>query len=133
MARPPNLRQQRFAAEMKRILSDIVREASDELPELQGILVEVSDVRVTSDLQQVRGYLLVSPKEKQSFTVRLLNQHQKTIRYRLAQQIRHQVKVMPTVQFFADEVELRARRVEEILKNLPPPGRDSTEASSDAG
>lgn len=126
MARPPNLRQQRFAAEMKRILSDIVREAGDELPELQGMLVEVSDVRVTSDLQQIRAYLLVSPGEKQGFVVRLLNQHQKTIRYRLAQQIRNQVKVMPTVQFFADEVELRARRVEEILKNLPPPGRDSS-------
>ncbi len=126
MARPPNLRQQRFAAEMKRILSDIVREAGEELPELHGMLVEVSDVRVTADLQQVRVYLLVSPTEKQDFVVRLLNQHQKTIRYRLAQQIRHQVKVMPTVQFFVDEVELRARRVEEILRNLPPPGRDST-------
>ncbi|MCX8112091.1 MAG: ribosome-binding factor A [Bacteroidia bacterium] len=129
MARPPNLRQQRFASEMKRYLSDIVREATDELPELSGVLVEVSDVRVTSDLQQVRAYLLVSPVEKQTFAVRLLNQHHKTIRYRLAQQIRNQVKVMPTVQFFADEVELRARRVEEVLKNLPPPGKDESSAS----
>ncbi|MCS7153129.1 MAG: ribosome-binding factor A [Bacteroidia bacterium] len=124
MARPPNLRQQRFAAEVKRILSDIIREAIEELPELSGLLVELSDVRVTADLQQVRAYLLVSPAQKQEFVVRLLNQHQKTIRYRLAQQIRNQVKVMPTVRFFADEVELRARRVEEILKNLPPPGKD---------
>ncbi|MCS6894916.1 MAG: ribosome-binding factor A [Bacteroidia bacterium] len=125
MARPPNLRQQRFAAEVKRLLSDIVREAVEELPELSGCLVEVSDIRVTADLQQVRAYLLVSPSDKQNFVVRLLNQHQKTIRYRLSQQIRNQVKVMPTVQFFADEVELRARRVEEILKNLPPPAKDS--------
>lgn len=128
MARPPNLRQQRFAAEMKRILSDIVREAVEELPELNSSLVEVSDVRVTPDLQQVRAYLLVSPSERQDFVVRLLNQHQKTIRYRLAQHIRDRVKVMPTVQFFADEVELRARRVEEILKNLPPPAQDTPQA-----
>lgn len=128
MARPPNLRQQRFAAEMKRILSDIVREATEELPELSGALVEVSDVRVTPDLQQVRAYLLVSPSERQGFVVRLLNQHQKTIRYRLARHIRDRVKVMPTVQFFADEVELQARRVEEILKNLPPPAQDTPEA-----
>lgn len=129
MARPPNLRQQRFAAEVKRILSDIVREAVEELPELNGLLVELSDVRVTADLQQVRAYLLVSPGQKQEFVVRLLNQHQKTIRYRLSQRIRNQVKVMPTVQFFVDEVELRARRVEEILKNLPPPAKDENSNS----
>ncbi|MCS7297159.1 MAG: ribosome-binding factor A [Bacteroidia bacterium] len=125
MARPPNLRQQRFAAEMKRILSDIVREAGDQLPELSGCLVELSDLRVTSDLQHIRVYLLVSPAEKQEFVVRLLNQHQRTIRYLLAQRIKNQVRIMPTVQFYADEVEMRARRVEEILKNLPPPGRDT--------
>ncbi|MEN3040312.1 MAG: ribosome-binding factor A [Bacteroidia bacterium] len=125
MARPPNLRQQRFAAEMKRVLSDIIREASDEIPELAGYLIEVSDIRVTADLQQIRAYILVSPPEKQEFVVRLLNQYQKAIRYRLAQQIRNQVKVMPTVQFFTDEVELRARRIEEILRNLPPPAKDS--------
>lgn len=124
MARPPNLRQQRFAGEVKQYLADILREAADSLPELAGVLVEVSDVRVTADLQQVRAYLLISPKDKTAFVVRLLNQHQKTLRYHLAQRIRHLVKVMPTVQFFADEVELRARRVEEILRNLPPPGRE---------
>lgn len=125
MARPPNLRQQRFAAEMKRLLSDIIRQAVDEIPELAGMIVEVSDVRVTPDLQQVRAYVLVSPQTQQAFVVRLLNQYQKTIRYLLSQRIRHQVKVMPTVQFFADEVELRARRIEEILKNLPPPAEDN--------
>ncbi|MCX7606337.1 MAG: ribosome-binding factor A [Bacteroidia bacterium] len=125
MARLPNLRQQRFAGEIKRILGDILHEALSELPELSSLLVEVSDVRVTSDLQQVRVYLLVSPAEKTSFAVRLLNQHQRTLRYRLAQRIRHQVKVMPTLQFFPDEVELKARRVEEILRNLPPPGKES--------
>lgn len=124
MARPPNLRQQRFSAEMKRMLSDIVKEATEEIPELAGILVEVSDVRVTSDLQQIRAYILAVPSEKLEFVVRLLNQYQKQIRYRLSQRIRHNVRVMPSVQFFVDQVELNARRVEEILRNLPPPAKE---------
>lgn len=129
MARPPNLRQQRFAAEIKHYMADVLREAVDELPQLHEVLWEISDVRVTPDLQQVRVYLLVSPQEKTDFIVRLLNQHQKAMRYRLAQRIRHLVKVMPTVQFFVDEVELRARRIEEVLRNLPPPARDESDAT----
>lgn len=135
MKRPPNLRQQRFAAEIKRILGDVLREATDQLPELQGLLLELSDVRVTADLQQVRAYILVSPTDKMPFVVRLLNQHQRTLRYQLAQRIRHLVKVMPTVQFFPDEVELKARRVDEILRSLPPTGNsasDSEGPTSDA-
>ncbi len=128
MKRPTNLRQQRFAAEVKRLLGDVLREATEQLPELQSLLVELSDVRVTADLQQVRAYVLVSPTEKMPFVVRLLNQHQRTIRYQLAQRIRHLVKVMPTVQFFADEVELRARRVDEILRGLPPAGKEGPES-----
>ncbi len=133
MKRPTNLRQQRFAAEVKRILSDVLREATEQLPELQNLLVELSDVRVTADLQQVRAYVLISPTEKMPFVVRLLNQHQRTIRYQLAQRIRHLVKVMPTVQFFADEVELRARRVDEILRELPPAEKADSDSLSAEG
>lgn len=129
MARPPNLRQQRLAAEIKQYIADILREAADELPPLSEGLWDVTDVRLTPDLQQVRVYLLVSPQEKTDFIVRLLNQHQKMIRYRLAQRIRHLVKVMPTVQFFTDEVELRARRIEEVLRNLPPPAKEEGEST----
>lgn len=131
MSRPPNLRQQRFANEVKRILGDILHEAASEMPELADItLLEISDVRVTPDLQQVRAYVLVTPKEKMDFVVRLLNQYHREFRHHLAQRIRHLVKVMPTLQFFADEVELRARRIEEILRNLPPPAKDDTQPDS---
>ncbi|MDW8134542.1 MAG: ribosome-binding factor A [Bacteroidia bacterium] len=130
MRRSSSFRQQRFAGELKRIIGDLLYEAKEMLPELSSMLIEVSDVRVTPDLQQVRAYLLVVPPEKTTFVVRLLNQHQRNFRYHLAQRIRHQVKVMPTIQFFPDEVELRARRIQEILRNLPPPAADTESSSS---
>ncbi|MCS7162964.1 MAG: ribosome-binding factor A [Bacteroidia bacterium] len=128
MPRPPNLRQQRFAAEMKRELSDLLHGIRFELPELEQTLIEVTDVRVTPDLQQVRAYVLVVPSGRQEFVVRYLNQYQRILRHKLAQRIRHRVRVIPQLQFFLDEVELRARRVEEILRQLPPSG--SSEASA---
>ncbi len=129
MARPKNLRQQRLAGEIHQYLADILRTFSEEVPEMQGIFIELTDVRLTPDLQQVRGYILTVPADKVEYTVRLLNQYQKELRYALAQRIRHFVKVMPTVQFFLDETEIRARRIEELLRKLPP----SAEGASDAG
>lgn len=113
---------------MKRELSDLLHGIRFELPELEQTLIEVTDVRVTPDLQQVRAYVLVVPSGRQEFVVRYLNQYQRILRHKLAQRIRHRVRVIPQLQFFLDEVELRARRVEEILRQLPPSG--SSEASA---
>jgi len=125
MARPKNLRQQRLGNEIRQYLADILRTFSEEIPEFNGILVELTDVKLTADLQQVRAYILTVPAEKVEYCVRLLNQHHKELRYALAQQIRHFVKVMPTIQFFPDETEIKARRIEEILQKLPPPSNSS--------
>ncbi len=130
MARPKNLRQQRLGGEIRQYLADILRSFAEETPELNGILIEVSDVRLTPDLQQVRAYLLTIPTEKLEYTVRFLNQYHKELRYALAQRIRHFVKVMPTIKFFPDETELKARRIEELLQKLPPPAADSDSRES---
>lgn len=122
MAAPKNLRQQRFTAEMKIYLSQVVQEfieqAEAEIDDLKGILVTLSDVRVSADLQNVRGYLLTTPTEKVHYVTRLLNAHEKNIRHALAQRIRYLVRVMPKVTFFPDETELRARRIDEILSQI---------------
>ncbi len=125
MPRPKNLRQQRLAGELQQHIADIVRDFADQSPGMIGTMIEISEVRLTPDLQQVRAYALTRPPEKVVSVVRLLNQYQKEIRYALSQRIRHLVKVMPTVQFFVDEMEIQARRIEELLRKLPPPAADN--------
>ncbi len=132
MARPKNLRQQRLGNEIRQYLADILRTFGEENAELNGLLIELTDVRLTPDLQQVRAYILTVPAEKVDYCVRLLNQHHKELRYALAQKIRHFVKVMPTVQFFPDETEIKARRIEELLQKLPPSTSDSSDSGSKA-
>jgi len=132
MARPKNLRQQRLGGEIHQYLADILRSFAEETPELNDILIELTEVRLTPDLQQVRAYLLTIPTEKLEYTVRFLNQYHKELRYALAQRIRHFVKVMPTIQFFPDETELKARRIEELLRKLPPPAADNPDSSESA-
>jgi len=132
VARPKNLRQQRLSNEIHQYLADILRTFTEEVVELNGILIELTDVRLTPDLQKVRAYILTVPAEKVEYCVRLLNQHHKELRYALSQEIRHFVKVMPTIQFFPDETEIRARRIEELLRKLPPPASDDSDSSEAA-
>jgi len=132
MARPKNLRQQRLGGEIHQYLADILRSFAEETPELNDILIELTEVRLTPDLQQVRAYLLTIPTEKLEYAVRFLNQYHKELRYALAQRIRHFVKVMPTIQFFPDETELKARRIEDLLRKLPPPTADNPDSGESA-
>ncbi len=117
---PKNLRQQRLSGEIHKYLADILRTFAEQVPDLKDVLIELTEVRLTPDLQQVRAYILTYSSDRAAFIVRLLRQYQKEIRYALSQQIRHLVKVMPTVHFYVDETQLHARRIEEVLKKLPP-------------
>jgi ribosome-binding factor A len=74
--------------------------------------------------------MLVKDKEK---VLERLNANKKEIRKALGESIRKQVRVIPELIFYIDEVEEKAQRIEEIIKNLniPPETKGNTPKSSD--
>ena len=92
-------------------LAKIARLLQQELSEIfrrqtaktQGVLVSVSAVRVSPDLSIARVYLSVFPSDKGAEILAEINRSAKTVRYELAQIVRHQLRKTPELSFFLDD------------------------------
>lgn len=117
-------RQQKYARLIQKELSDIFQR--DKKGILENAFVTIADVRVSPDLGVAKIYismLLAKDKEK---VLERINLRKKEIRKALGDKIGKQVRIIPELVFFVDEVEENAQRIEELIKNLniPPEKKD---------
>lgn len=117
-------RQQRFGKLIQKELSDIFQK--DKRGILQNAFVTIADVQVSPDLSVARVYISMMLAKDKQYTLEKINQHKKEIRKALGDRIGKQVRIIPELVFRIDEVEERAMRIEEILRNLdiPPENKD---------
>lgn len=108
-------RQKKFAREIQRALSQILHR---EIQGLQGVMLTLSHVKVTPDLQLVRAYITCFPESQSNEIVAFLNDEQKKIRTLLARHIKNQVKVMPTLEFYYDDTAKTAARLDELFEQI---------------
>ena len=81
-----------------------------------GILVSVSAVRVTPDLGIARVYLSIFPQDKREELIKNINENSKAIRFELGQIVRHQLRVVPELEFYIDDSLDYAERIDTLLK-----------------
>lgn len=93
-------RQAKISRLIQKELSEIFRQQTAKMP---GTLVSVSAVRVSPDLSVARAYLSVFPSDKAVAVIESVNSSAKTIRYELAQIVRHQLRKTPELSFFLDD------------------------------
>ncbi len=93
-------RQAKISRLIQKELSEIFRRQT---AKMQGVLVSVSAVRVSPDLSIARAYLSVFPSAKAAEVIESVNKSAKTIRYELAQIVRHQLRKTPELTFFLDD------------------------------
>ena len=93
-------RQAKISRLLLKELSDIFRQQT---AKTHGVLVSVSAVRVSPDLSIARAYLSVFPSAKAEEVIESVNKSAKTIRYELAQIVRHQLRKTPELSFFLDD------------------------------
>ncbi|MDE7385756.1 MAG: 30S ribosome-binding factor RbfA [Muribaculaceae bacterium] len=93
-------RQAKIARLLQKELSEIFRRQT---AKTQGVLVSVSAVRVSPDLSIARVYLSVFPSNKGAEILAEINRSAKTVRYELAQIVRHQLRKTPELSFFLDD------------------------------
>lgn len=106
-------RQQKIARLIQKELSNIFllqTKAS------KGVLISVSGVRVTPDLSIARAYLSIFPNNQRDELIENINANNKAIRFDLGQRVRHQLRIIPELEFYIDDSLDYAERIEELLK-----------------
>ncbi|HYM85388.1 MAG TPA: 30S ribosome-binding factor RbfA [Pseudoxanthomonas sp.] len=117
-------RSDRVSAQLRRELGKLVHEAVREhgLPS-----ISVSDVEVTRDLAHAKVFVTALMQEKSAEAVKDLKELSPQIRYKLgkAMKLRH----VPELHFHYDDSVDRGERMENLLRDLPPPPVDDEEES----
>lgn len=112
-------RQQKYARLIQKEISDIFQR--DKKGILDNAFVTLADVKVSPDLSVAKVYismLLAKDKEK---VLEKINTRKREIRKELGEKIGKQVRIVPELVFYIDEVEENAQRIEDLIKNLNIP------------
>ena len=104
-------RQSKIARLIQKELSELFLLQAKSMP---GILLTVSEVRVTPDLSIAYVYLSVFPSDKGEDLVKSINT--KTIRYDLGKRLRHQLRIIPDLRFFLDSSLDYIEKIDSLLK-----------------
>ncbi|MBR1595477.1 MAG: 30S ribosome-binding factor RbfA [Phocaeicola sp.] len=106
-------RQNKIARLIQKELSDIFLLQTKSM---KGVIVSVSEVRISPDLSIAKAYLSVFPSERGEEIVKNINNNMKSIRYELGTRLRYQLRIIPEIKFFVDETLDMLDHIDELLK-----------------
>ena len=106
-------RQQKIARLIQKDLSNIFQE---ETRKTRGLLVSVSQVRVSPDLSVAKAYLSVFPSDRAEEVLANINAQTAAVRYKLGTLERHQLRIIPELRFFRDDSLDYVEHIDELLK-----------------
>ena len=115
-------RQHKFSRLLQRDLGSIFQK--DKMGIFSNTFVTVADVKISPDLGVAKVYisrLVIKDTEKMLASV---NRHKNEIRRELGVLIGKQVRKIPELIFYIDEVEENASRIDQIIDDLDIPEQD---------
>jgi ribosome-binding factor A len=95
-------RQKKIGGILQQDLADVLQKAATE-GGLRGVIISVSKVNVTTDLSTAKVYLSIFPNKEAKPLLEGIQSNKPLIRHELAQRTRHQLRRMPTLEFFIDD------------------------------
>lgn len=116
-------RQKKIAGILQQDLVDVLQRAASD-GGLKGLLISVSKVNVTVDLSIAKVYLSIFPNNKAEELLNGIRSNTPLIRHELAQRTRHQLRRMPTLEFFIDDSLEYIDNIEKSLKGEENPIED---------
>ncbi len=99
----------------------ILKELSDifllETKKMRGVLISVTQVRVTPDLGIAHAYLSFFPSEKANELLENINSNIKSIRFDLGKRVGQQLRVIPNLAFHLDDSLDYLDNIDNLLKD----------------
>jgi ribosome-binding factor A len=109
-----SIRQKRINSLLQHDLAEVFRAlAAAEFP---GTLITVSKIRVTPDLGLARVYLSFFPVDRTEKAMEFIQEHAPRIKNELAGRVRHQLRVIPNLQYFADDSMEYEANIDRLLR-----------------
>lgn len=120
-----NLRTTKISRLLQKELGELFRQ---ETQKMRGIMISVTEVRVTPDLSIARVYLSIFPDDKAQEVLRAVKERASIVRFDLAKQVGSQLRKIPELVFFLDTSIAYAERIDQLLRQDPPSPLDLEEA-----
>ena len=113
----PTTRQQKIARQIQKDMADIF--ARELAGKLRGVMTTVTTVRVSPDFGYAKIYVSVFPFGEAQRVMQTLDEESWLVRRSLGQRIRHQLTVVPEVQFFLDDSLEYIENIERAMESDP--------------
>ncbi|CCH01560.1 ribosome-binding factor A [Fibrella aestuarina BUZ 2] len=116
-------RQQKVARQLQKDLSEIFQR---ELPHaFNGAFITVTNVRVSPDLGIARVYLSFLAAKNKQLLLEAVEEKGRSIRQLLGERVRHQLRIVPDLQFYIDDTAEYADKMDKLFAGLViPPATD---------
>lgn len=118
-------RQQKVARQLQKDLGEIFQR---ELPHaFNGAFITVTNVRVSPDLGIARVYLSFLAAKNKALLMDTVEEKNKAIRQLLGERVRHQLRIVPHLQFFLDDTADYADKMDKLFAGIvipPAPAED---------
>lgn len=105
-------RQQKINRLLQKELGEIFLLDTKQMP---GILVSVSEVRVSPDLGLAKVYLSIFPSEKGKELLKNIKANTKALRFSLGQRVGKQLRVVPELSFYLDDSLNYLEKIDKLL------------------
>jgi len=106
-------RQNKIARLLQKELSLIFQEQTRQM---HGVMVSVTNVKISPDLSICTAYLSVFPSERAQEIVDNIKANEKSVRYELGTRVRYQLRIIPELRFFIDDSLDYIDHIDELLK-----------------
>lgn len=115
-------RQQKFARLILKDLGEILQQ--DKRGILEGAFITVADVMMSPDLSIAKVYLSMLMIQDREALLAKINDRKSEIRKALGNKIGKQVRIVPNLLFYIDDIPENASRIDKIIGDLDIPSAE---------
>jgi ribosome-binding factor A len=109
-----NKRIQRIERQIQKDLSEIFLAQTRRMP---GVMISVTQVRISPDLSQAKAYLSIFPSHRSAELLKNITQNAKALRFELGTRIGQQLRCVPELTFFLDDSLDYLENIDKLLQN----------------